>query len=517
MGVELLDCTLRDGGYVNNWEFGRHAMVSILDKLDRAGIEIIECGFLTSRPRDGDCSLFGGPEGVLPLLPQRERRAMYVAMIAMGEKELPPGRLPPRGKEGIQGIRLTFHREEADRAFAWAGAIMDKGYQVFLQPVGTAFYSDLELLRLVERVNRLKPYAFYIVDTLGSMYRSQLARQYHLLDGNLDPQVKLGYHGHNNLQLAFSNAQALASLQTKRQRILDCSIYGMGRGAGNLPTELAARYLNQTVETRYQVGEVLDLYDEYIAPLRREYEWGYSMAYHIAASQCCHPSYAAYLMNKQTLTMQDIESVLDSIPREKRVEFDRDLIRRLYACYQTRRIDDSRALEELSSLLGGRQPLVLGPGVQPTGEVWDLLRRQAPPVLSVGPADPRIQAQVCFLSSHKQLDIAGSRLKELGGAQRVYTSNLAAWGDADCLFVDYGKCLLPDPMVGDDSTLLLLRLLERCGVRQVWLAGEPVPVWGDLTSQAEQLERRRRIREQLEAMTLEVRPLKPVGERGGRL
>ena len=78
------------------------------------------------------------------------------------------------------------------------------------------------------------------------------------------------------MQLAFSNAQALASLQTKRQRILDCSIYGMGRGAGNLPTELAARYLNQTVETRYQVGEVLDLYDEYIAPLRREYEWGYS-------------------------------------------------------------------------------------------------------------------------------------------------------------------------------------------------------------------------------------------------
>ena len=156
MGVELLDCTLRDGGYVNNWEFGRHAMVSILDKLDRAGIEIIECGFLTSRPRDGDCSLFGGPEGVLPLLPQRERRAMYVAMIAMGEKELPPGRLPPRGKEGIQGIRLTFHREEADRAFAWAGAIMDKGYQVFLQPVGTAFYSDLELLRLVERVDPAK-------------------------------------------------------------------------------------------------------------------------------------------------------------------------------------------------------------------------------------------------------------------------------------------------------------------------------------------------------------------------
>ena len=160
MSVRLLDCTLRDGGYVNNWEFGRHTMAAILDKLDRAGIEIIECGFLTNRPRDGDCSLFGGPEAVLPLLPQRESQAMYVAMIAMGEKELPPSKLPPCGKTGITGIRLTFHREQADLAFAWAGAIMDKGYKVFLQPVGTAFYPDLELLRLVERVNRLKPYAF---------------------------------------------------------------------------------------------------------------------------------------------------------------------------------------------------------------------------------------------------------------------------------------------------------------------------------------------------------------------
>ena len=95
MSVRLLDCTLRDGGYVNNWEFGRHTMAAILDKLDRAGIEIIECGFLTNRPRDGDCSLFGGPEAVLPLLPQRESQAMYVAMIAMGEKELPPSKLPP--------------------------------------------------------------------------------------------------------------------------------------------------------------------------------------------------------------------------------------------------------------------------------------------------------------------------------------------------------------------------------------------------------------------------------------
>ena len=514
MGVQVLDCTLRDGGYINNWEFGRRAIASILDKLEAGGIDIIECGFLTSRPRGEDCSLFRSPGDIAPLLPQRPRRAMFVAMIAMGEWELPPDQLPPRREGDIDGIRLTFHREEADRAFSWAGAIMAKGYQVFLQPVGTAFYSDLELLRLVERVNQLKPFAFYIVDTLGSMYRNQVARQFHLIDENMDPQVKLGFHGHNNLQLAFSNAQVLSNLQAKRDLILDSSVYGMGRGAGNLPTELIARYINKNIQSRYNVAMVMDIYDEYIAFLRREYEWGYTMAYHIAAAHSCHPNYAAYLMNKQTLTMQDIESVLQSIPQENRVEFDRDLIRRLYACYQTRSIDDSHALEELRDLLGGRQPLVLGAGALPSGDLRDLLRRQSPPVLSVGPADPRLQAQVCFLSNHKQLDIAGGRMGELGGARRVYTSNLAAYGTGDCLFVDYGKCLLPDPMVGDDSGLMLLRLLERCGVKRTWFCAGTPPTWGGLATRAELLERRRRVEEQLRELHVEVEFLQPVREKG---
>ena len=288
----------------------------------------------------------------------------------------------------------------------------------------------------------------------------------------------------------------------------------MGRGAGNLPTELAARYINQNIDARYRVGEMLDIYDEYIAPLRREYEWGYTMAYHIAAAHSCHPNYAAYLMNKQTLTMQDIESVLQSIPQENRVEFDRDLIRRLYAYYQTRSIDDSHALEELRDLLGGRQPLVLGAGALPSGDLRDLLRRQSPPVLSVGPADPRLQVQVCFLSNHKQLDIAGGRMGELGGARRVYTSNLAAYGTGDCLFVDYGKCLLPDPMVGDDSGLMLLRLLERCGVKRTWFCAGTPPTWGGLAARAELLERRRRVEEQLRELHVEVEFLQPVRERG---
>ena len=80
MAVQVLDCTLRDGGYVNNWEFGKQAIGSILEKLNGAGIDIVECGFLTSAPRGEDCSLFSDPRQIEPLLPQRGRQAMFVAM-----------------------------------------------------------------------------------------------------------------------------------------------------------------------------------------------------------------------------------------------------------------------------------------------------------------------------------------------------------------------------------------------------------------------------------------------------
>ena len=250
MSIQILDCTLRDGGYINDWRFGRNTIASILDKLERAHIDIIECGFLTGMVQDEDCSLFGSVDAVERVLPKRRRESMYVAMIAIGEKELHPSELTPYDGTGIEGIRLTFHQDEIEQAVQWAQIIMEKGYKVFMQPVGTVFYTDIELLQLVEKMNRLQPYAFYIVDTLGSMYRNDVSHRFYLIDKNLREGIHLGFHAHNNLQLAFSNAQVLGKIQTKRTLILDSSVYGMGRGAGNLPTELITQYINKNIASR---------------------------------------------------------------------------------------------------------------------------------------------------------------------------------------------------------------------------------------------------------------------------
>lgn len=516
MSIRILDCTLRDGGYINDWKFGRDTIVSILDKLDQAHIDIIECGFLTGMVKDAECSLFESAEAIEAVLPKRERNSMYVAMIAIGEKELDPLKLEPYRGTGIEGIRLTFHKKEISQAFSWAQILMEKGYRVFMQPVGTVFYSDMELLQLVERINELSPYAFYIVDTLGSMYRNDVSHRFYVIDKNMKPGIHIGFHGHNNLQLAFSNAQILGKIQTKRTLILDASVYGMGRGAGNLPTELITQYINRNIASRYDVSMVMGIYDEYIAPIRKKYEWGYTMPYHIAASHVCHPNYATYLINRQTLTMQDIEKIIQSIPPKHKVLYDQKLIKQLYDQFQSRQIDDSAAVVEISRLVQGRKIMLLAPGkslISRYDTILDFMKQAQPYVISVNFVDKQYQMDACFVSSHKRMDVMGQ--ENLGQVRTILTSNIPG-GGAGSLYVDYDHYTNDDDMVSDNAGLMLLKLLQRCGAQDVYLAGfdgfhhrHNGNYYSDKlnlkVNEEEVQERRRRIRKQLKALSESMR------------
>lgn len=471
-GIEILDCTLRDGGYINDWNFGRKTIASILEKLQNANIDIIECGFLTGMVNEKESSLFNSVEEITDVMPKTPRSSMFVAMIAIGEKELEPDSLSPHSENTIDGIRLTFHKHETDKAISWAKTIMKKGYKVFMQPVGTVFYSDIELLRLVEKMNELEPYAFYIVDTLGSMYRNEVSHRFYLIDENLKPQIKLGFHAHNNMQLAFSNAQVLGKIQTKRTLILDSSVYGMGRGAGNLPTELIAQYINRKIETRYDVSIVMDIYDEYISDIRSQYEWGYTMPYHIAASHVCHPSYAAYLINRRTLTMKDIDKIIGMIPKEYRVLYDRELIEKLYTAFQSRKTDDTQTVKTLTEILKGKTLLICAPGKTLSTQrekIAKFIKAQKPYIISVNFIEENLNADACFISSNKRMDIIGHEIESK--ILKIITSNITKKPKNGFLCVNYDSYINSDPIVSDNAGLMLIELLRKCGVKSIYLAG----------------------------------------------
>lgn len=471
--ISILDCTLRDGGYINDFQFGNKVIKNIIKKLSKASIDIIECGFLVSGAKNKDRSLFGSVEQIKDVIGVKNPNLMYVAMIQYGK--ITDEEISFYDGTSVDGIRVTFHAHEIDDAFVFCKKLMNKGYKVFMQPVGTVTYTDSELLGLIVRVNELKPFAFYMVDTLGTMYASDLRRMFYLVDNNLDKNIVLGFHSHNNLQLSFANAQELLRMSTSRVLIIDSSVYGLGRGAGNLNTELVTQYINSNFELRYDNLEVLEILDMYIKPLKIQYSWGYDIAYYIASITGCHPNYAIYLINKQTLNTQGIYAILNGLDIEKRPLFDKQYIIEQYMKYMNHHVEDEDVRLSLKRAIGNKKVLLIAPGKsisKKMDKVNELIRTQQYYIISVNFVPEDIKVDAAFISNMKRFqgisDIQNSVPRE---TSILITSNITVDEAENILVLDYSSYLNEDSSIVDNAGLMCINFLKKIGVNEIVLAG----------------------------------------------
>lgn len=467
----ILDCTLRDGGYVNDWHFGKKVIKRVLQGLKNAHIDIVEVGFLSDVEYNPDKSIFSLPTQVTDFLPAKST-CKYVLMIALGEKEISYEKIPAQNESLIWGIRLTFHKNEIERAFEFAHDLISKGYEVFMQPVGTISYTDAEFLSLVEKIDKLKPYAFSVVDTLGNMTSNELLKFFRLADSNLAEEICIGFHSHNNLQLSFSNAQELLHICSNREIIIDASVIGMGRGAGNLCTELIARYMNDEFKTNYNVLALLEIIDNYLLSIQADYQWGYSIPYYISAVNNCHPNYATYLMNLQTVRVEDIEKVIAMIPESKRSEFDKQYITALYKAYQSHTINDKDTLKTLKELFAEKTILVLAPGrtlITEAKKIQKFIEEQRPYIISVNFDGQNFPVDVMFISNLKRFNIM--EFDHTFTKKLIVTSNIDAHLAGEIYRINYSDYLCGEDKISDNAGVMLLNLLCACEAKKVVLAG----------------------------------------------
>lgn len=342
MKIQILDCTLRDGGYINDWNFKNSQILKVLNALENSNIEILECGYLDNKKsKMQDSTLFPNLQRVDEFLEFSTHDIQKVVMINYGDYDIK--QLPHKEETKIDGIRLAFHKEKFENALKEAKYIMNLGYRLYFQPMVTKNYSGIEFLSMIEKVNELLPHSFYIVDSFGSMTLDEFHRYLILADSNLEQNISLGYHSHNNMQLAFSNAISMCTMNLKRDIVIDSSIYGIGRGAGNLNTELIADFLNKSYDKHYDTLPLLEIIDEFLSSLMKKSPWGFSPAQFLSASYNCHPNYATYLINKNTNHIVGIKKVLEKLPNDKKSSFDKALIEQLYI---------GSILEEATSLQG---------------------------------------------------------------------------------------------------------------------------------------------------------------------
>ena len=465
----ILDCTLRDGGYINRWRFGRNVIQDIIAKLGQADVDIIECGFLRDVPYDEEVSVFSCVSQIATLIAPKRENTLYVAMIAVGD--ILPEKILPFDGTSIDGIRLTFHKHEWEETRTAALELMAKGYKVFVQPVGTTSYSDAELLHLMEDVNILHPYAFYLVDTLGIMYRHDLLRMFYLIDNNLEHDIRVGFHSHNNLQLSFANAQELLRMDSKREIILDASVYGMGRGVGNLATELLAEYINKNIDQRYRLIPLLSIADQHLMSIYAEQRWGYDLPYFLSAVEKCHPNYAAHLLKKETLNIEDISKILSLLPAEKRDLYHPELIEELYLSMQRCQVDDSELLNRLRAEISGRVVLIMGPGatMKTHGDsIERYIVEQRPYVVSINFFTESLPTDMIFISNRKRIKTLREHSDLI--SRVIATSNLRQDATQLKQFVNYAN-YLGEGQAADNAGAMLIRVLKQAEVSYIALAG----------------------------------------------
>lgn len=465
--IEVLDCTLRDGGYCNQWKFGYNNIKKIVSGLNSAGIEITECGFLTQKVEYvPGVTKFTSVDQITEFLPKDRTGKLYVAMINYGEYNLLD--LPGHDGTSIDGIRVAFHKKNWKDALRVCKEIKEKGYLTFIQPMVSLSYSDEEFLEMIRCVNEFEPYAFYIVDSFGEMKQSDLTRLFYLVEHNLKNTIKIGFHSHNNMQLAYSNAVGLVNMHSRRNLIIDSSVYGMGRGAGNLNTELFVEHLNNEDYGSYVLPPLLNIIDEILNIFHERNFWGYSLPNYISAKHHAHPNYAFYLDGKKTLTVEGMDKIFDMLIPEKRVNYDKDYIEGIYLKYMSQNSVVATDETNLANVIKGKRVLLVAPGKSSTDEKDRIATFAASDdvvTVSVNYVYPYANVDYIFVSNMRRY----RELPSTALVKTIATSNLEAKNVF--LQVGYKELLSNVESVKDNAGLMAIKFFTDCGVNEIYLAG----------------------------------------------
>lgn len=477
--VSVLDCTLRDGGRIINCKFSDQETREIISRLAEAKIDIIEIGFLRD-PRNteykGNSTFFTDVDQMRSFVKNKHNNTMYAAFVDFGMCDIDS--LKPYDGTSVEAIRYGFTKknfdEDYDEVIRWAKVIKDRGYKLFVQGVNSLNYTDLELLEVVQTINEIHPYSFGIVDTYGAMYMDDVDRIYGLIDHNMHPDICINFHSHNNYQLSFAFAQEVIKLSSHSSRkiIIDGTLSGMGKVAGNLNVELLVEYLVRKCGYNYDFDLILDTIDDYITKYSREYSWGYSIPSLMSGIYKSHPNNVIYLTEKYRLDSKDIGKLLSMIDPITRQRYDYDNIQKLYIEYNHTKVDDHDAVIHLKSELQDKKILLIMPGSSLEiykDKIAKYIEENHPVVISLNFISGlgESSSRIAFFGSAKRYN---KNRANMTGERIVAVSNIPNVS-SETILVNYESLIDRGNEDFDNTAIMLLNLLMRMDIDSFAVAG----------------------------------------------
>ncbi len=477
--VQILDCTLRDGGRIIDCSFEDHVIIGIGKQLKAAGINIIELGFLRDKSDyNGNSTFFSSVQDANHYISEisgscQSRDEKYVLFMDYGLYR--QENLEIANMNGVSGIRYGFTKKDylSDRDLIKKEMkeIKAKGYDLYCQAVNTNGYKKDELIDLIQMANEIRPVSFGIVDTYGSMYLDDLEHIWKIIDCHLSEEIAIDFHSHNNIQMSFALTQRIIQLlDSKRKLIIDATLNGMGKCAGNLNTELIVDFLIRKYNYDYDMDMILDAIDRYLVPIKKHIDWGYSIPAFMAGIYKAHPNNIIYLTEKYRLNSKDIKYIISAIDEKSRQRYNYDNIKKIYKDYCMNKVDDTHTIIRLTKNFMEKKVLILAPGrtIQIYHDrIFQYIKEADPIVICVNFIPKNLPYDYLFYANTIHWEKISDRINR---NKCILTSNIHVDKDGTYL-IDYSRLIVEDSILYDNSTIMLLNLLKVIDVKEIQLAG----------------------------------------------
>lgn len=310
--IKVLDCTVRDGGLMNKWQFSKEFVKGVYESCVAAGVDYMEIGYISSEdqfPRsEYGAWKFCAEDDIREIVGDNNTNTKLSVMADIGRIKYDDIR--PKSESVIDLFRVACYDYQIDKAIELAHHVMDKGYDATINLMAVSKVSNRALDQVLSDVAASRVNTFYLVDSFGSLYSEDIhdlmAKYVAALPGKT-----IGFHGHNNTQLAFANTIECIRCGAN---MLDATMLGIGRGAGNCPMELLLSFLKNP---KYQIRPILQAIQDHVHPLQKDISWGYFIPYMVTGAQNDHPRSAmAWMASDQR---DDYVSYYDSVVHNKEV------------------------------------------------------------------------------------------------------------------------------------------------------------------------------------------------------
>jgi 4-hydroxy 2-oxovalerate aldolase len=295
--IKVVDCTIRDGGLSNDSHFTLETVRAVYEAVCKAGVDYVELGYRNSKkmfsPDEFGAWRFCDEDMLRKATDGIDPGETKIAVMQDAHKALAEDVLPV-DESVVDMIRVATYVKDVDKAIRLANNATDKGYECTINIMAISKEGSPFLDEALQQIGaETKAVAVYVVDSYGALYSEEVHYLIEKYRQCIGEDKEVGVHFHNNQQLAFANT--IEGI-IRDANYVDGTLYGLGRGSGNCPTELLMGFLKNP---KFRIEPVLDVIGKEILPLQKEIAWGYHIPYMLTGVLDQHPRAAMKWMAEE--------------------------------------------------------------------------------------------------------------------------------------------------------------------------------------------------------------------------